>query len=397
MPVFDSLSEETAKILEYRRRAAAFSEFACSDLSALRRYEDKSKKTFLSPFAADADKIVSCPYFNRYSDKTQVFSLIRNDDITRRSLHIKLVERTARRIGAALGLNTDLTEAIALGHDIGHPPFAHAGEKFLDAILYDRTGKHFCHAIHSVRVLEGIFGYNLSLQTLSGIASHNARLDSPVLRPAELDGFDTFDGIIEECGRDRKRVAEIIPSTLEACVVRLSDIVAYVGRDRYDAHSVGFGDGLAFTDPTIGATDAEIVNNISVNIIENSLGKPYICLDGEYFDALKRARRENYAAIYDKVTENAHFELSVKPMMEDIYEKLSDDLRRRRYDSPIFSYHIDYINSVSRDRREPYGNDGIDTTVTDFIASMTDDYFVDIYRELFPDGRYRVTYRGYFD
>ena len=84
-------------------------------------------------------------------------------------------------------------------------------------------------------------------------------------------------------------------------------------------------------------------------------------------------------------------------MMEDIYEKLSDDLRRRRYDSPIFSHHIDYINSVSRDRREPYGNDGIDTTVTDFIASMTDDYFVDIYRELFPDGRYRVTYRGYFD
>lgn len=396
MPVFDSPSEETARSLEYRRRASVFSEFACSELSALRRYEEETN-SFLSPFAVDADRIVSCPYFNRYADKTQVFSLIRNDDITRRSLHIRLVERTARRIGAALGLNAELIEAIALGHDIGHPPFAHAGEKFLDAILYDRTGKHFCHAIHSVRVLEGIFGYNLSLQTLSGIASHNAKLSSPILRSAELDGFDTFDGIIEKCGRDRESVAEIIPSTLEACVVRLSDIVAYVGRDRYDARSVGFGGELAFTDPVIGVTDAEIVNNISVNIIENSLGKPYIGFDGKYFDALKRARSENYAAIYNRVTENAHFELSVKPMMEDIYEKLSDDLRRRRYASPIFSHHIDYINSVSRNRRMPYGNDGIDTTVTDFIAGMTDDYFVDIYREFFPDGRYNVTYRGYFD
>lgn len=394
--MFDILSDEKTEFLKSRRESAVFSEFACRDTEALRRFAEK-ENGFLSPFATDAGRIAGCPYFNRYSDKTQVFSLIRNDDITRRSLHVRLVERTARRIGAALGLNTDLIEAIALGHDIGHPPFAHAGEKFLDSICYDRMGKHFCHAIHSVRVLDGIFGYNLSLQTLSGIASHNARLSDPVMRPSELTGFDMLDRMTEECRADPAKVSEIVPSTLEACVVRLSDIVAYVGRDRDDTRRVGFDGGLAFSDSKIGSTEDEIVNNISVNIIENSLGQPYVRLDDEHLDALRRARRENYAAIYDRVTEGAHFELSVKPMMEDIYEKLSDDMSRGRYDSPIFSHHIDYINSVCRDRREPYGNDGIDTTVTDYIASMTDDYFVDIYRELFPDGRYTVSYRGYFD
>lgn len=396
MPVFDSLSEEKTEFLKQRREAAVFSEFACRDAEALRR-RPETGRTFLSPFAADADMIAGCPYFNRYSDKTQVFSLIRNDDITRRSLHVRLVERTARRIGAALGLNTDLIEAIALGHDIGHPPFAHAGEKFLDSICRDRTGEHFCHALHSVRVLDGIFGYDLSLQTLSGIAAHNARLDAPVIRPEELTDFETLDRITEKCRKGRKKVSDIVPSTLEACVVRISDIVAYVGRDRYDTERVGFDGGLAFSDSRIGSAEEEIVNNVSVNIIENSLGQPYIRLDGEYLDALKRARNENYAVIYDRVTESAHFELSVKPMMEDIYEKLSDDMRRGRYDSPIFSHHIDYINSICRDRREPYGRDGIDRTVIDYIASMTDDYFVDIYRELFPNGRYNVSYRGYFD
>ena len=392
--MFDSLTDETAESLKRRRETAFFSDHACSD--SIRRSGEK-RFTLGSPFAYDTDMIVGCPYFNRYADKTQVFSLIRNDDITRRSLHVRLVERTARRIGAALGLNTDLIEAIALGHDIGHPPFAHAGEKFLDSICYDRTGKHFSHAIHSVRVLDKIFCYDLSLQVLSGIAAHNVKLTDPVMNPSKVADFDSFDRIIEECGEDRSLVSRILPSTLEAYVVRLSDIVSYIGRDRYDTSMVGFGGEVSFSDSYIGLTEAEIVNNISVNIIENSLGKPYICLDKEYFDAIKCARSENYVKIYDRVTESAHFEFSVKPMMEDIYEKLSDDMRRGRYDSPIFSHHIDYMHSISRDRREPYGNDGVDITVTDYIASMTDDYFVDIYRELFPDGRYAVNYIGYFD
>lgn len=395
MPRFDSLScELTEKIKDARERAMS-SEYACRDDSAVRRMSEPP--TPYSPYSADADRIIDCPYYNRYTDKTQVFSLLRNDDITRRSLHVQLVSRVARRIGQALGLNTELIEAIALGHDIGHPPFAHAGEKFLDGIVYSRTGRHFSHAVHSVRVLDRVFELNLSLPVLTGIISHNVKLDDGELRPEPIKDFCELDGLIEACGNDRSRVSRIVPSTMEAYVVRLADIIAYVGRDRHDTRATGFADCDVFADAVIGTTEAEIVNNLTVNIIENSYGKPYIALSPEHLSALKRARSDNYAVIYDKVTESAGFGSSVKPMMEDLYEKLLDDLRRGDRSSPVFTHHIDYINSVCSGRSVPYGREAADLIVTDYIASMTDDYFVDIYERLFPGGKYSVVYKGYFD
>ena len=109
------------------------------------------------------------PMYNRYADKTQVFSLYRNDDISRRSSHVQLVSRIARNIGGLLGLNTDLIEAISLGHDIGHTPFGHAGEHKLNELYNGNTGRYFNHNVHSVRVLDQIFNLNLSMETLDGI------------------------------------------------------------------------------------------------------------------------------------------------------------------------------------------------------------------------------------
>ena len=108
-------------------------------------------------FARDIEKILNVPAYNRYADKTQVFSFVENDDISRRGLHVQLVSRVARGIGSLLGLNCELIEAIALGHDVGHTPFGHAGERYLSACYHRRTGRYFNHNVHSVRVLDQLY------------------------------------------------------------------------------------------------------------------------------------------------------------------------------------------------------------------------------------------------
>ena len=126
--------------------------------------------TLMRPaFMRDIEKILHLPAYTRYAGKTQVFSFRSNDDLSRRGLHVQLVSRIARDIGRALGLNCDLIEAIGLGHDLGHTPFGHAGERFLNDIYHLRTGRYFFHNVQSVRVLDALYGRNVSLQTLDGV------------------------------------------------------------------------------------------------------------------------------------------------------------------------------------------------------------------------------------
>ena len=142
--------------------------------NAIRRIDkEHDRATLWRPaFVRDVEKIMHSPYYNRYADKTQVFSFYKNDDISHRALHVQLVSRIARNIGRMLGLDLDLIEAVALGHDIGHTPFGHAGEKFLNKSYHANTGRYFNHNVHSVRVLDKIFNLNISLQTLDGILCH---------------------------------------------------------------------------------------------------------------------------------------------------------------------------------------------------------------------------------
>ncbi|MBQ2285425.1 MAG: HD domain-containing protein, partial [Clostridia bacterium] len=202
---------------------------------------------------------MNCPYYNRYTDKTQVFSLYKNDDISRRALHVQLVSRIARNIGRLLGLNLDLIEAIALGHDMGHTPFGHAGESILSKLYHKRTGRFFNHNVHSVRVLDRIFHYNISLQTLDGILCHNGELELDEYRPSNLSSFDEFDKIFEDC-YTKDCSGMLIPSTLEGCIVRISDIIAYLGKDRQDAERAKLiTDNSVFNDNAIGAFNAKII------------------------------------------------------------------------------------------------------------------------------------------
>ena len=398
MSRYDVLSKALEKRIKDDMANNTLPRFGFDDAKAVRRDNGHDNPSVWRPaFVRDIDKIMHCPFYNRYTDKTQVFSLTKNDDISRRALHVQLVSRIARTIGKTLNLNLELIEAIALGHDIGHTPFGHAGERFLDELYSDRTGRHFSHNIHSVRVLDKIFPYNITLQTLDGIAAHNGELECIEYRPRPLESFDEFDELIESCYQDNNNIKKLVPSTLEGCVVRISDIIAYLGKDRQDAERAGIIEGNEdFENGKIGKHNAEFINNLSVNIIENSYGKDYIKLDEEYFTALSEAKKQNYDLIYkDKKVKQA-LENIIRPMMGEIYERLLDDLLRGNRDSPVFSHHISYVNKAHYKRKEPYENSAPDTIVADYIASMTDDYFIDLHSYLFPGSNLKIDYVGYF-
>ena len=394
----EKLSAGLSQRIEHEKTNHTYADLAFPDSMVIRRQGFQAPTPVWRPnFARDIDRILYSPYYNRYTDKTQVFSLMKNDDITRRSLHVQLVSRIARTIGRALNLNLDLIEAIALGHDIGHTPFAHAGEVYLNELYNKHTGRFFNHNIHSVRVLDQIFPMNLSLQTLVGIAGHNGEIELKEYRPVPMESFEKFDQEIEKCYQLPGYANKIQPSTLEGNVVRISDIIAYLGRDRQDATRVQMLEKNAFAGSDIGTINSEIINNLVVNIIENSYSKPYIKLDERHFQALQTSKRENYAMIYESEAGRAKLDLTVRPMMAQIYERLLEDLKTGNHASPIFTHHIDYVNQSHYTRSVPYEATEPNQLVVDYIASMTDDYFIDLHHYLFPESSFKVEYKGYFD
>lgn len=394
------LSEEISEQIRKQQAMTSLSEFACRDAEVLRRNPGRDKESVLRPaFVRDVEKIMNIPYYLRYGDKTQVFSLQKNDDISRRSYHVQLVSRIARNIGRALNLNVDLIEAISLGHDLGHTPFGHAGERKLNEIYHGRTGRYFNHNIQSARILDTIFSVNVSLQTLDGIICHNGEMEMKEYRPGKCENFAEYDDKIMDALTKEDGVKRLVPGTLEGCVMRVADIIAYLGKDRQDAIKLGIiEEDYSFSDLGIGRFNAEIINNMTVNIIENSFGKPYLKMDEAYFEALSKAKKENYELIYRSREATRSFEEQVYPMIEAIYEKLLSDLVNGNKSSVIYTHHLDYIRqyTVHYDEEFSYMRQKPDDIVADAISSMTDDYLIDLYQYLFPKGKYSVTYKGYF-
>lgn len=399
MSKHQELSPELLARMEKENENASYAKLAFDNNKSLRRRPEEDRASiWRTAFMRDIDKITYCPFFSRYSDKTQVFSLYKNDDLTRRNLHVQMVSRIARTIGSALHLNLDLIEAIALGHDMGHPAFAHTGERYLCELSYENSGRYFFHNIQSVQVLDKIFPLNLSIQTLHDIAAHNGEIELHEYVPEPISSFEEFDRKMERCTTDAEYASKIIPCTLEGAVVRISDIIAYLGRDRQDAICANAAHPDDFAEGEIGSLNGEIINNLVVNVIESSYGKPYIKLDDKHFQALSQIKAENYAKIYNRAAANSRLDLTVKPMMWEMYGQLLEDYKNDRKYSPIFKSHIDYINGSRYAREIPYGQ-GMDPNqiVVDFIASMTDDYFIELHRYMFPDSSYPVVYKGYFD
>lgn len=398
---YRNFSKDFIEQFEADRAAGRTNPYRTDDADAVRRNpaRDMSPRLHRPPFVRDIDKILNVAPYNRYAGKTQVFSFVRNDDISRRGLHVQLVARTARTIARMLGLNEDLTEAIALGHDLGHTPFGHAGERILNNLYHADTGRFFNHNVHSVRVLDTLYARNVTLQTLDGILCHNGESSQQEFLRDETHDFETFDELAEACSIDQSVIATLRPSTLEGCVVRISDMIAYVGKDRQDAVGVGsLADDGVFSDGAVGTQNAEIINNLTVDIVEHSYMRDRIAMSEEAFCSLKTAKAENYERIYLADEQGDVYKEQIEPMFAELYETILADLAAGDENAPVYKHFIEKVEGQRRlyDESAPYRDEEPHRIAVDYLAGMTDEYFLAAHRFMCPHSTHDVEFRDYF-
>ena len=366
MDIFNEASKN------FLKKERGLSKYATRSKDAIRIYNEN--EDVRPPFFHDIDRIIYSLSYTRYMDKTQVFPRSENDHISKRITHVQLVSKVARSIGRALGLNEDLIEAIALGHDIGHTPLGHEGEYILNEISLRELGEYFSHNIQSVRHLMFVEkngkGLNLCVQVYDGIMCHNGEMLDSTYRPIKKS-VDEFINEYNESYKDLASTNKCHPMTLEGCVVRISDIIGYIGRDIEDAIMIGKikrEDIPKDIVKVLGCTNKEIVNTIILDIISNSMNKPYIKMSDDVYNALFKLKKFNYDNIYKCSLTKKEKDL-YKEGMNRIYYKYLDDIKNNNHNSIIYKIFLDNqsseYNKNTCDKRK----------VIDFIAGMTDELF----------------------
>ena len=352
------------------------SKFASLSKNAIRLKQEESD--IRPAYFRDIDRIIYSLSYTRYIDKTQVFSLKENDHISKRIIHVQFVSKIAKTIGRALGLNEDLIEAIALGHDLGHVPFGHVGEKILNDISLKYDNTYFNHNAQSVRELMSLEkngqGLNITIQVLDGILCHNGEFLSGKYIPKEKSVQNFLDDY-NNTYTDEKANTMLVPMTLEGCVVRISDIVGYIGRDIEDAIMLGILKKEELPKEitsVLGNNNREIINTIVTDIISNSLNKPYLLLSDDVYKALKDLKNFNYKHIYDKANTKEQIK-KYEEMFNFLFQFFLNDLENKNKDSIIYQ---DFLNNMNEEYRRKTKNTRI---VIDYIAGMTDDYFIKQY------------------
>lgn len=322
----------------------------------------------------DIDRIIYSLSYTRYIDKTQVFSNNENDNISKRMTHVQMVSKIARTIGRALNLNEDLIEAASLGHDLGHVPYGHIGEAILSKISLENNEGYFNHNIQSVRTLMNIendgLGNNITIQVLDAIMCHNGEMVEDRYEPIKK----SKEKFLEEYNNSYKLEninKTMRPMTLEGCVVRISDVIGYIGRDIEDAIRLG----IISIDKVpnsitkvLGITNSEIINTIVLDIIKNSYDKPYITMSKKVFDAIDSLKRFNYENIYAKANSKEQIKFYEK-QFRFLFSKYLDELNNNKVEEKIYKVFLNnmdksYLDNTSNARK-----------VIDYIAGMTDDYF----------------------
>lgn len=292
-------------------------------------------------FQRDVDRIIHCKAFRRLKHKTQVFLQPEGDHYRTRLTHTLEVSRIARTIARALLLNEDLTEAISLGHDLGHTPFGHAGERALNDIY--REG--FRHYEQSLRVVDRLerdgHGLNLCQETRMGILNHTT-------------------------GEPR--------STLESDVVRLSDRIAYINHDLDDAERAGIvrpGEEPEIVRKRIGKRNSERLNAIVTDVIENS-GGGTLAMSPEMAAAVDEFTAFMYATVY------------VNPVAKSEEGKVGNILRG------IWEYYVNRPERLPADYRRIAEADGLERAATDYVSGMTDSFAMATYSDIFIPEAWRV-------
>ena len=313
---------------------------AFSDRSRGRpRYEPPREEDVRTCFQRDIDRIVHSKSFRRLMHKTQVFLQPEGDHYRTRMTHTLEVARIASTITRALGLNEDLAEAIAMGHDLGHTPFGHAGE----VALTECWGQPFRHNEQSLRVVDYLEkdgnGLNLSYEVRDGILCHTG---------------DKY------------------PDTLEGLIVRRSDQIAYVNHDIDDAIRAGIltNDDIprAISD-VLGHDHSQRINTLVCDIIRTSTEAGTVCLTAQVEKALKDLRSFMFERVYRNPVAKGE-ETKARAMLQRLYE-----------------YYIAHPEALPEDFHPQLSFDGLGRTVCDYIAGMTDNYAVDKYTEIFiPSG-----------
>ena len=365
-----------------KQEEAWLSSYATKSVQAIRRrYAERIAQGHRQNFAVDADRILHSRAYTRYIDKTQVFYLISHEQISHRVLHVQLLSKIARTIGKFLRLNEDLLEAIALGHDIGHPPFGHDGERILSGLCESHGVGPFLHSIQGVWFLDRLEkrgrGLNLSLQVLDGILCHDGE---PHLERLSPQGDKTFAHLEAEI---RTKLGDpemsLKPMTLEGCVVRLADTISYIGRDLEDAITLKLVRREELPPEVaqpLGRTNGAIVYSLVTDLITHSYDKNYVGYSPEVGGLLKRLKEFNYRRIYDNPRIKGET-TKIEGLFQRLFERLLADVEAGREDSPIWTDFLATMDPGFRDSCRPA------EIVRDFLASMTDAYFLRTSQELF--------------
>lgn len=371
--------------LKQQRELEHLSPFACPSIKSRGRKKEEIDCKVRTPYERDHGRILYSVDFRRLRQKTQVFFNPRNDHICTRMEHVLYVKYIASTIGKALNLNVDLIEAIALGHDIGHAPFGHTGERELQACLDKyQAGFTFQHELHSLRVIdilthhkENKYGLNLTFEVRDGIVSHCG------------EKYNEFQLAPNRTKKEEDLIpdAEIHkpPATLEGCVVRMADKIAYVGRDIEDAARAGLlgFDHLPLNLKTeLGNSNSEIINTLVFDIIENSYDQDSINLSHSKGQAMEELLNNNLRQIY-RSERIQRYEFTVRNVIQGLFEifieygNQRDRLENESKNNFVFKNFLEYL------KKHPERNSTIYRKVVDYIAGMTDHFAQEAFKQIF--------------
>ncbi len=363
--IFHERAEHTDKSL---------SPYACRDDQATRAMPLESRH-FRGAFAIDRDRILYSGAYRRYQGKTQVFSFTNlfDEEMSNRSLHTTYVSQISRTIGKVLGLNLELIEAIALGHDLGHPPFGHDGEVALSRNCVRHGIGMFHHNVESLFIVDHISrkgeGMNLTFQVRDGIISHDGEVHNTLLRPQ----WNKTEDDIAEYIRAKKAGEHVnwMPATMEGCVVRISDTIAYIGQDIEDAirYNILTREELpADCTAYLGSRNSEIIDTLVKSVIANSYGQDYVAFDEETSAFLKKLKQFNYARIYTAGNVKKANERIFRSM-DLLFDMYLEDIEPKNESSMIWRHFLNHKQERYMTRFSAA------EWVRDFIATMTDRYF----------------------
>jgi dGTPase len=336
--------------------------------------EQELPDSYRSSYRRDADKVLHSKAFSRYVDKTQVVYLVANDHISHRSLHVQIVSSLSRGIAEVLQLNTALVEAIALGHDVGHPPFGHEGEGYLSEISQQLGLGAFAHPWQSCRLLSTIEPLNLGLAVYDGILCHDGGLAATTLVPKWGKTWEDHDEDLAL--RLRHPEANILPGTLEGCLVKICDTISYLARDLEDAISLGIVTRSQVPNTVLGQCSQLILKRYAEDVISCSQGYNHIAMSQRIYDAIKELRAFNFEHIYfhPKLKKES---LKIQRGYRLMVDFLLDELQKKGEESYIWkdflhSKHEEYRTHTTPPRQ-----------VIDYVAGMTDGFFLRTLQKIF--------------